>query len=166
MSARRRFRSLLLPFALVLAVPTVAPATPAAAAEPAYAVTPVATGLSIPWDVTWVGDLMLFNERAGRLWSKRGDAAPQAVSLPLPPIFARSEGGLLGMVADPAASSNGNFYTCMSVAKASTVWTCVMMSRFLPGRSWTSTCANGSSRAPNLEVVLRTPLATARTNPN
>ena len=119
MSARRRFRSLLLPFALVLAVPTVAPATPAAAAEPAYAVTPVATGLSIPWDVTWVGDLMLFNERAGRLWSKRGNAAPQAVSLPLPPIFARSEGGLLGMVADPAASSNGNFYTCMSVAKAS-----------------------------------------------
>ena len=34
-------------------------------------------------------------------------------------IFARSEGGLLGLVADPAASSNGNFYTCMSVAKAS-----------------------------------------------
>lgn len=117
MTARRRFCSLLLPFAL--AVPAVAPATPAAAAEPAYVVTPVATGLSIPWDVTWVGDLMLFDERAGRLWSKRGSAAPQAVSLPLPRIFAQSEGGLLGLVADPAASTNGYFYTCMSVAKAS-----------------------------------------------
>ena len=119
MTARRRFRSLLVPLALALAVPVAAPATPASAAEPAYVVAPVATGLSIPWDVTWVGDLMLFDERAGRLWSKRGSAAPQAVSLPLPRIFAASEGGLLGLVADPAANTNGYFYTCMSVAKAS-----------------------------------------------
>ena len=62
---------------------------------------------------------MLFDERAGRLWSKRGSAAPHAVTLPLPRLFARSEGGLLGLVADPAAAANGNFYTCMSVAKAS-----------------------------------------------
>jgi glucose/arabinose dehydrogenase len=62
---------------------------------------------------------MLFDERAGRLWSKRPDAAPQQVSLPLPPLFVNSEGGLLGLVADPDAAANGYFYTCMSVAKAS-----------------------------------------------
>ncbi|CAL8978093.1 Aldose sugar dehydrogenase YliI [Propionicimonas sp. T2.31MG-18] len=89
------------------------------AAEPVPVVTPVVTGLTIPWDLTWVGELMLFDERAGRLWSKRPDAAPQRVSLPLPPLFVNSEGGLLGLVADPDAATNGYFYTCMSVAKAS-----------------------------------------------
>jgi glucose/arabinose dehydrogenase len=111
-------RTLLAAVVLGLLVPAAAPSR-AEAAEPGYTVTPVATGLAIPWDVTWVGELMLFDERAGRLWSKRGSAAPRAVSLPLPRIFAQSEGGLLGLVADPAASTNGFFYTCMSVAKAS-----------------------------------------------
>lgn len=104
--------------ALALMVPTNVP-TPAVAAEDEYSVTPVATGLAIPWDVTWIGDLMLFDERAGRLWTQRPGAAPQRVILDLPPIFARSEGGMLGLVADPKAAENGFFYTCFSVAKAS-----------------------------------------------
>lgn len=99
-------------------LPGVAPTT-ATAAEPTYTVTSVVTDLSVPWDVTWIGQLMLFDERAGRLWSKRPGASAQPVSLPLPPIWANSEGGLLGLVADPKASQNGFFYTCQSVAKAS-----------------------------------------------
>src|SRR3954468_11427098 len=39
------------------------------------------------------------------------------------------------------------------------------MSRLRPGKSWRSTWLNGSSRAPNLLLVRRTPLATARTLP-
>src|SRR3954468_21148488 len=39
------------------------------------------------------------------------------------------------------------------------------MSRLRPGKSWRSTWLNGSSRAPNLLFVRRTPLATARTLP-
>ncbi len=116
MAASLRLRLVLPTLLLALAVPAVAPAAPATAAEPAYTITPVATGLTIPWDVTWAGDLMLFDERPGRVWSKRGDAAPQAVDLPLPPLYVNSEGGLLGMVADPDAATNGYFYTCMSVA--------------------------------------------------
>lgn len=85
-------------------------------AAPGVKITKVTGGLSIPWDVTWVGDTMLVNERAGRVWSKRGNADPRAVSLALPPLFTSSEGGLLGMVADPAAKTNGFFYTCQSVA--------------------------------------------------
>lgn len=92
-----------------------APAT----AAPKTTVVNVVTGLTIPWDVTWIGDLMLYNERSGRVWSKRPGAAPLRVSLPLPPIYAHGEAGLMGIVADPSAKTNRNFYTCMSVATTS-----------------------------------------------
>lgn len=81
-----------------------------------YAVQAVVDDLAIPWDVTWVGKVMLFNERAGRVWSKRTGSTPKAVNLPLPRLVTASEGGLLGMVADPSAAKNGYFYTCQSVA--------------------------------------------------
>lgn len=92
--------------------------TPPLPAVAAPTVTAVASGLTIPWDVTWVGSTMLVNERPGRLWSLRPGGQPQRVSLPLPPIWTGSEGGLLGMVAHPDAAANGLFYTCMSVATA------------------------------------------------
>lgn len=95
---------------------------PAAAAPPSgfsYSVNQVAAGLQIPWDVTWIGSMMLFDERPGRLWTLRPGGSPVRVNLPLPKIFQNSEAGLLGLVADPQATSNGFFYTCMSVAKSS-----------------------------------------------
>ena len=85
--------------------------TPASAATPTptYTVAPVVTGLTIPWDITFIGDLMLFDERPGRLWTKRPGQAAQQVFLPLPPLFVNSEGGLLGLVADPDAVNNHYF---------------------------------------------------------
>ena len=103
---------------LALLAPGSAPV--AVAAPPSgfnYSVTPVVGGLQIPWDVTWIGPMMLFDERPGRLWTLRPGGAPVQVSLPLPKIFQGSEAGLLGLVADPQAETNGFFYTCMSVAK-------------------------------------------------
>lgn len=95
---------------------TVAAPAPTAVAAPSVQVTTVVRGLSIPWDLTWVGDLMLFDQRAGTVWSRRGSAAPRQVRLSgFPSIFAESEGGLLGMVADPAAATNRRFYTCQAV---------------------------------------------------
>ena len=38
--------------------------------------------------------------------------------MPLPKIFAQGESGMLGMVADPKASTNKYFYTCMAVANS------------------------------------------------
>jgi glucose/arabinose dehydrogenase len=102
--------------ALLPGAPT--PAT-AATPTPAYTVAPVVTGLTIPWDITFIGDMMLFDERPGRLWTKRPGQPAQQVSLPLPPLFVNSEGGLLGLVADPDAVNNHYFYSCQSVAKAS-----------------------------------------------
>jgi glucose/arabinose dehydrogenase len=89
---------------------------PAAEAAPTLQVTTVVSGLSYPWDITWVGDLMLYDLRAGQVWSKRGSNAPRRVSISgFPSVYVNSEGGLLGMVADPAAATNKRFYTCQAV---------------------------------------------------
>jgi len=89
---------------------------PVADAAPALRFTTVVSGLDIPWDLTWVGQTMLYDQRGGGIWSKRGSAAPQRLSIPLPAPFVNSEGGMLGMVADPGAATNRVFYTCQTVA--------------------------------------------------
>ena len=94
----------------------VAGPAPAADAAPALRFTTVVSGLDIPWDLTWVGSTMLYDQRAGGIWSKRGTAAPRRLSIPLPTPFVQSEGGMLGMVADPGAATNHVFYTCQTVA--------------------------------------------------
>jgi glucose/arabinose dehydrogenase len=88
---------------------------------PSLRYTTVVSGLTIPWDLTWVGPVMLFNERDGSLFSKRGSAAPRKVSFPLPKPYVKSEGGLLGMVADPAAARTKVFYTCSTSASTKDV---------------------------------------------
>ena len=110
-------------FSAVVAVsgwltPLRAEAAPKLTLTPQLTVTRVVGNLSIPWDVTWVGSLMLFDQRAGSVWSKRGSAAPKKVSMPLPKVFATGEAGLLGLVADPKAASNKYFYTCVATATA------------------------------------------------
>nr|WP_294690547.1 PQQ-dependent sugar dehydrogenase [uncultured Friedmanniella sp.] len=89
-----------------------------AQARPSYRFTTVVSGLSIPWDVTWVGPVMLFDQRSGGVWSKRGSAAPRRVQIPMPAPYVNGEGGLLGMVAHPKAASNKQFYTCQTTAGA------------------------------------------------
>lgn len=92
-----------------------------AEAAPTYRFTTVVSGLRIPWDLTWVGGVMLYDQRAGGIWSKRGSAAPQRLRIPLPTPSVNSEGGLLGMVADPKASTNKLFYTCQTVKSTNDV---------------------------------------------
>ena len=89
-----------------------------AQAEPKLTVSEVVGNLRIPWDLTWVGGVMLYDQRAGGIWSKQGSASPQRVDLDLPRVYDESESGMLGMVADPAAATNKFFYTCIAVAKA------------------------------------------------
>lgn len=89
---------------------------PAAVAAPPVRITTEASGLNIPWDLTWVGSTMLFTQRSGTIHSKQGSAAPARVNIPLPPTFANGEGGLLGIVGDPQSASNQRFYTCQATA--------------------------------------------------
>ena len=107
--------------ALAASALVAAPPTVAEAAAPTYRFTTVVSGLSIPWDLTWVGSVMLFDQRAGGIWSKRGSAAPRRVSMPIPTPQLGSEGGLLGMVADPRAATNRLFYTCQTVSRSNDV---------------------------------------------
>lgn len=113
--------AILTAFALVAGalVNLAAPATAQAAPAPRLKITRVVGGLNIPWDVTWVGGVLLFDQRAGGVWSKRGAAAARRVSMGLPRIYAHGEAGMLGMVADPGARANRVFYTCMAVATRS-----------------------------------------------
>ncbi|WP_377644719.1 PQQ-dependent sugar dehydrogenase [Oryzobacter terrae] len=112
---RSRVVSSLAVVATALAVALGGPA-PVATAAPTVQVTTVVSGLVHPWDLTWVGDLLLYDLRAGQVWSKRGAAAPQRVTISgFPAIYGVGEGGLLGMVADPAAATNRRFYTCQAV---------------------------------------------------
>jgi glucose/arabinose dehydrogenase len=116
-AVRRGLTALTTALALIGGVLISAAATPLAAeAAPTVKVTRVLGGLSIPWDVTWIGGLMLFDQRAGGIWSLRAGGTAQKVNMPLPPVYAHNEGGMLGIVADPNAGSNGYFYTCMAVA--------------------------------------------------
>ena len=92
---------------------------PAEAATPSISTTVVVGNLAVPWDLTWVGGTLLFDQRAGGVWAKRGTVAPRRVTMALPPIFHSSEAGMLGMVADPSAATNRTFYTCLAVATAS-----------------------------------------------
>jgi glucose/arabinose dehydrogenase len=112
--ARRRRLIFLLPVPIATALlGGILSAVPVqvAQARPRITVTTLATGLTHPWDITWVGDVMLFNERGGKLWSKRNGSAKR-VQVPLADLYAASEGGLMGMVADPGARSNQRFYVC------------------------------------------------------
>jgi glucose/arabinose dehydrogenase len=114
----RPIRIIALTVGVVLAAAAlVAGPAPVAEAKPTFKVTTVATGLTVPWDLTWIGDVMLFDERAGRLWTKSPSARPQRVQIDLPALWTNgSEGGLLGLVADPDADRNKLFYTCQSTS--------------------------------------------------
>ncbi len=107
--------------ATALALVLTATSAPRAQAAPTISVTTVVSGLSQPWDLTWVEpDLMLYDLKAGQVWSKRGSAAPQRVAISgFPAIFNVGESGLLGIVADPASGTNRRFYTCQAVQNAS-----------------------------------------------
>lgn len=140
-------------------------ATPAgeAAADPAVQVTTVVSGLTIPWDLTFVGDLLLYDVRAGQVWSKRGANGPQPVSIAgFPRIFANGEGGLLGMVADPGAASNKRFYTCQAVATSTGAALDVRVLRWRLTSDTTAVADNlpGSSTAS--PVVTGLPLSSGR----
>lgn len=101
-------------FLLVAVLLTLAPPQ-LAQAQPTFRIDEVATGLAHPWDLTFLDDdLMLFDERAGTLWSKRGDGKATKVTIDLPDLFVNKEGGLLGIVAAPDSASSRVFYTCQS----------------------------------------------------
>ena len=146
--------------ATALALVLGATSAPRAEATPSIQVTTVVTGLSLPWDLTWVErDLMLYDLRAGQVWSKRGSAAPRQVAITgFPSIFAVGESGLLGLVADPASTANRRFYTCQAVRDGSGN---ALDIRVLRWRMTSDTTAVSDGAPVVTGIPIRSPAATA-----
>jgi glucose/arabinose dehydrogenase len=77
-------------------------------------VEPVAEGLEHPWDVGFLPDgALLVTERPGRL-TVVDDAGTHAVEADLSSVYARGEGGLMGLAVHPDFASSRLFTTCQT----------------------------------------------------
>jgi glucose/arabinose dehydrogenase len=89
---------------------------------PGLRVTPVAAGFEIPWDVGFLPDgRVLMTERPGRislLSSTRPGATVTPVQADLDDVYARGEGGLMGLVVHPDFATSGRFTTCQTHEEA------------------------------------------------
>ena len=86
-----------------------------AAASVGLTVTPIVTGLTIPWDLLFTPDgTMIYNERAGGLWARRTNGATTQLSADFSDLWVSGEVGLMGMAVDPDFTANRQIYTCQS----------------------------------------------------
>jgi glucose/arabinose dehydrogenase len=96
-----------------------------ATGTPNLAAEPVATGLTIPWDLGFLpSGAMVFTERPGRIRALVGGQLRLLANVS--PINATGEGGLTGLAIDPAFASNGRIYTCHNASTSEvrvSVWT-------------------------------------------
>lgn len=75
----------------------------------------IAEGLSNVWEVDFLPDkTLVFTERAGTI-SKLSDGKKVVIHT-IPDIYARGEGGLMGMAVDPEFERNRFIYTCYNTS--------------------------------------------------
>ncbi len=111
---RRIARALLIGLAATLTIGLSVVGTGVAEAKPTFKITTVVTGRNIPWDLTWVGDLMIFDERGGGLWSKRGMRRPGGSRSRCRPRTRTSEGVGSGWSPTRTRRRNNRFYLCQT----------------------------------------------------
>jgi len=93
----------------------VIPASPASAApaRPTFTITPIVTGLNLPWDVAQTPDgTLIFDQRMSGLSVRRTNGTVGPLNADFSDLFASGETGLMGLVLDPGFASNRRFYTC------------------------------------------------------
>ena len=93
----------------------VIPASPASAApaRPTFTITPIVTGLNLPWDVAQTPDgTLIFDQRMSGLSVRRTNGTVGPLNADFSDLFASGETGLMGLVLDPSFASNRRFYTC------------------------------------------------------
>ena len=102
----------------------------AAAAESAYRIETVATGLEHPWSIAFLPDgRQLVTERAGRLRViEDGALLPEPVR-GVPEAFVRSQAGLFEVLADPDYEANGWIYLSLAHGDAAASGTRVVRGR-------------------------------------
>ena len=107
--------------ALVSGTLTAAPASqvqPVEQQNPNFRVEQVASGLGIPWGMTFLSPTeMLVTGRSGRLWLLDINTSTTRELRGLPPIAASGQGGLLDVAIGPEYASNGWIYFTYSKAR-------------------------------------------------
>lgn len=69
--------------------------------------------LGVPWDLAWTPDgALLFDERGGDLDVRLPDGTVRQLVADQSDVYAVGEGGVTGLVVDPAFAANRRFYTC------------------------------------------------------
>lgn len=140
---------------LFLAIP---PEESLAADTPPVSITPMASGLSNPWDMTFTPDgTMLFTQRAGGangLSIIPPGAANRPLSADLRDLYANGETGLMGIVVDPNFPSNRLFYTCQGYLNGQTKDIRVIR--------WTLNLASTAAVRTGQPVVTGIPIVTGR----
>jgi aldose sugar dehydrogenase len=103
------------------AAPAAGTAVPARTDHPALRVGVVAGGLSHVWDLVFLpGGQVLVSEREGKLSLLSGTqpgATVQPVRADLDDVYARGEGGLMGLVVHPDFAQSRRFTTCQTHAE-------------------------------------------------
>lgn len=109
----RRWISIVTTAALSLAALT-AVSSPSQAAPPALEVEVLESGLSIPWDITFLRDgSMLYTQRDRKTVTLRRTNGASTVVLSSPPgMWNSGETGLMGIEADTTDASGLSFFTC------------------------------------------------------
>jgi glucose/arabinose dehydrogenase len=80
--------------------------------SPTITRTDFVTGLSNPWDMSFLSDgTMFFTERAGPVKVRLTNGAINTVVTP-PDVVPAGEGGVMGVAVDPSFASNRFLYTC------------------------------------------------------
>ena len=93
--------------------PTANAGEPSTTGGPTITVSTFLPGLDIPWDIAWVGDIMLVTERDKERVLARMPGGEVRVLLEAPAgMWHSGETGLMGIVVDPDFSSNRRIYTC------------------------------------------------------
>lgn len=81
--------------------------------DPNLSVSVFMSDLDIAWDVAFTPDqTMLVNQRSGGIKARLSNGTIKDVEADFSDLYARGEGGLMGMVVDPNFNNNRRFYTC------------------------------------------------------
>ena len=99
----------------------VAPAAPPASGAPTLDVTTYLDEVDIPWDVAFVGDLMLVTERdQERILARFPGGETRVLSSAPAGMWHQGETGLMGIAVDPAFAENRRIYTCHGYSSGGT----------------------------------------------
>ena len=104
-----------------VAVDLVAPAAPPAGGAPTLDVTTYLDEVDIPWDVAFVGDVMLVTERdQERILARFPGGETRVLSSAPAGMWHQGETGLMGIAVDPAFAENRRIYTCHGYSSGGT----------------------------------------------